>query len=175
MRSNLVLAMLIAFGAGLHAGDPPRVLPPGGIYPPNKAEAEVVGEATTKIKRDTSEFGNLVETRNHKIVFKDEEKDGSDRMTTKKAKEKLDRLADLVEKEWGGQVKLRVTEAWDDRDEHSKKSTHYEGRGVDITTSDQDKSKLDRLAGLAIEAGFEWVQNENPVGGEHVHASVSRE
>lgn len=137
---------------------------------PNKAEAAVVGAATTKIKRGTPEFAALVENTNSDIVFKDEEGTGADRMMTTKLQAKLDALAGLVKSEWSG-VKLRVTEAWDEDNEHSTNSVHYEARGVDLTTSDIDGSKLGRLGRLAVNAGFEWVFYENA---QHVHASMSK-
>jgi hypothetical protein len=141
---------------------------------PNVSEKDPVasGPFHGAILRGTSHFSQLVENKNTKVVFKNEEGDGSDRLMTHELKSRIDLLADSVQSEWGSAVKLRVTEAWDDRGEHSSsRSLHYEGRAVDLTTSDLDRSKLARLGRLAVEAGFNWVYYENLL---HIHASVRR-
>jgi hypothetical protein len=137
---------------------------------PNQAERDVVGAADSKIKRGTPEFVALVKNQNANIVFKDEEGTGADRMMTSRLNDKVNALAAQVKAEWPT-LKLRVTEAWDEDDEHGPNSVHYEARAVDITTSDQDGAKLGRLGRLAVRSGFEWVFYENE---SHVHASMSK-
>lgn len=141
-----------------------------GQHMPETSEVATCGSISGKIRRDDARFGALVFNDNPGIAFKDEEHTGADRMMTPRLKQKLDNLAIRVAEEWAG-VRLRVTEAWDENDEHAGNSLHYEGRAADLTTMPIDGNKLGRLSRLAIEAGCDWVFFENSA---HVHVSVRK-
>ena len=137
---------------------------------PNEVEARVVGAADEPVLRGSSGFKALVACEDCPFVFKNEERNESDRLMTPRLRRNLVQLSKLVSQTWP-KLELRVTEAWDDRHEHGRGSVHYEGRAADITTSDQDPAKLGALAALAVRAGFDWVFYENAA---HVHVSVKR-
>lgn len=139
-----------------------------GEAAPIRSESAAAGELREPIRRDARGFQALVRSEHPKILFKDEERTGADRLMTSRLRARLHRLAERVDAEWPG-VGLRVTEAWDEDIEHGKRSLHYEGRAADLTTSDRDSTKLGRLAGLAVASGFDWVYFENA---SHVHVSV---
>lgn len=135
---------------------------------PNASEAASSGALVKRIKRTDPEFAQLVSNQNAQIVFKDEEGTGADRVMSGPLMEKLDTLATSVAAEWTG-FKLRVTEAWDEDNEHDSTSLHYEGRAADLTVFPLDGDKLGRLGRLAVEAGFDWVFYEDS---SHIHVSV---
>ena len=88
----------------------------------------------------------------------------------------LTRLKEMVETDWGGEVKLMITAAYDSLLEHDlaqaddsrKYSQHFEGRSLDLVTYPADRSRYARLCALAHCAGFDFAQNE----GDHCHVSI---
>lgn len=174
LRQLLCVALVLG-GCDAHGDTPALSRTRGqlqrGRQVPNISEEDAIGAVTKRISRRRPEFRQLTRNDNSDIVFKDEEATGADRMMTRRLAERLNRLAKLVEAEWGKDVQLRVTDAWDEQGEHGPESAHYEGRAADLTLSDLDATKLGRLGYLAVQAGFDWVFFEDRA---HLHVSVRR-
>ncbi|RME98817.1 MAG: hypothetical protein D6768_16420 [Chloroflexi bacterium] len=147
-----------------------------------ETETAAAGPMACRIERGDCAYHRLVGQLDPTIVFKREETppfDGEDILMHPAMLYPLSRLNALVLNEWGGDVQLRVTDAYDSLLEHDLKQTnparkyslHFEGRSIDLTTWPIDLNRYPRLCALAHCAGFDWVQNE----GDHCHASVKAE
>ncbi|MCB0181916.1 MAG: hypothetical protein KDI62_27045 [Anaerolineae bacterium] len=144
-----------------------------------ETETQAAGAIACRIERYSCPYYHLVGNLDPHLVFKQEEEaplDQEDIFMHPAMVAPLVRLSQLVEQEWGGAVRLRITDAYDSLLEHDlsqpdlarRQSLHFEGRSVDLTTWPIDLSKYGRLCALAHCAGFDWVHNE----GDHCHASI---
>lgn len=144
-----------------------------------ETETEAAGPMICRIERNSCAFGNLVVNRDDRILFnthKPPPLTDEDAMMHPALLLPLARLADMVKAEWGDEVRLLVTAAYDSIGEHDllqddpgrKYSLHFEGRSIDLVTYPSDRTKLPRLCALALFAGFDWVHNE----ADHCHASL---
>jgi hypothetical protein len=157
--------------AGMH-------LSASGSY--TETEDSAAGPMICRIQRGSCAFRRLVGNLDPEILFsrhKPPPFDAEDTLIHPAMLLPLTRLKELVEAEWGGQVMLLVTAAYDSSlqehdlaqsDNSRKYSLHFEGRSIDLVTYPVDSARHARLCALAHCAGFDWVNNE----GDHCHASV---
>jgi hypothetical protein len=145
----------------------------------SQTETESAGPMLCRIERNSCAYSNLVVNRDDRMVFnthKPPPLTDEDAMMHPAMLLPLSRLADMVQAEWGTEVKLLVTAAYDSIGEHDllqndperKYSLHFEGRSIDLVTYPSDQAKLPRLCALALFAGFDWVHDE----ADHCHASI---
>ncbi len=144
-----------------------------------ETQTAAAGPMVCRIERDSCAYHHLVGQLDPTIVFKREEEppyDREDILMHPAMILPLFRLNQLVAAEWGGEVRLRVTDAYDSLlehdpgqlDENRKYSLHFEGRAIDLTTWPIEPIRYGRLCALAHCAGFAWVQYE----GDHCHAAI---
>ena len=161
-----------------------QALPPGQTVSAScsytETETEAAGPMLCRIQRNSCAFRNLVVNRDSSILFgthKPSPLTDEDATMHPAALLPLSRLANMVNAEWGSEVKLLVTAAYDSILEHDllqtdpakKYSLHFEGRSLDLVTYPPDRDKLPRLCALALQAGFDWVHNE----ADHCHVAIN--
>lgn len=145
-----------------------------------QTETEAAGPMLCRIQRASCAYKNMVVDRDPNIVFSQHKPPpltDEDAMMHPAMLLPLTRLSDLVNAEWGGEVKLVVTAAYDSIMEHDlmqndperKYSLHFEGRSIDLVPYPADDAKMARLCALALTAGFDWIHNEV----SHCHASIN--
>lgn len=161
------------------------------------SETNAVGAIAGRISRGTANFNLLVDGGSMSKwksglggTFKDEEKSnsppykGDDAMMQLSLIKPLNQFVDLVNAikrdhpERLGASTYQINEAFDEDGEHANYSTHYEGRAIDISGSGLGASNVGKYAGIALLAGFEWVNYEYSVGSDgvpvrHLHLSMS--
>jgi len=147
-----------------------------------QTETEAAGPMLCRIQPGSCSYRSMVGNLDPSIVFKREEEPPYDREDILMHPDMifpLYQLKELVAAEWGGAVRLRVTDAYDSLLEHNlaqvdesrKYSLHFEGRSIDLTTWPVQPAYYGRLCALAHCAGFDWVHHE----GDHCHASIQAE
>ncbi len=145
----------------------------------NQSETQAAGPMSCQIKRNSCQFSRLVRNRDPRIRFYNEEPaplNDEDALMHPAMLAPVSRLADLVDAEWGGAIKLYVTDTYDSYGDHDlaqpdlarKYSLHFEGLSIDFVTFPVEPARYPRLCAMAVQAGFDWVHNE----ADHCHASL---
>lgn len=168
-------------------------------WPTNEVNAVGLTPVTERVARPEA-FAFMSDFRIHEsydnVSFKNEEEQGAwhrnavrgqsyrdeDYLMDPNAESAVTILQKLVADEWydpytgEAAMQVRLTEAYDSMVEHSQQSTHYQGRGIDLTLTpvpapgaQSRRFWYGRLSRLSVCAGFDYVFYENNL---HVHASV---
>ena len=144
-----------------------------------QTETEAAGPMLCRIERNSCAFRRLVGNLDPSVLFhlhKPPPYDTEDMLMHPAMLLPLTRLRELVAAEWGGEVSLMVTAAYDSLLEHDlaqadssrKYSLHFEGRSLDLVTYPVEPGRYARLCALAHCAGFDFVENER----DHCHVSI---
>jgi hypothetical protein len=159
-----------SLSSGLH-------LSASGSY--TETEDQAAGPMLCRIERDSCAFRHLIGNLDPAILInrhKPPPYENEEILMHPAMLLPLTRLKDMVAAEWGGQVQLMITAAYDSFLEHDltqadpsrRYSLHFEGRSLDLVTFPAEPARYARLCALARCAGFDWVHNE----GDHCHVSI---
>ncbi len=171
----------VIYGEGLTVG---QHLPAAGeLQTVGAREIAYTHELGQCVLRRMTDNNNIRNT----VVFKNNDPvpfDNEDMYGDPNIEGPLETLARMVRERSCGTLTLRVTENFDSLREHTGRSTHFEGRGIDLTLAASTPggglpaagaaiytAGYGRLARLASESGFDWAWYENTA---HVHADVRR-
>ncbi|CAK9290419.1 unnamed protein product [Gordionus sp. m RMFG-2023] len=139
-------------------------------YSPNVNELDITASGPLTSLHSTSPEP-LVRNLNPNIIFRNE----MDRYMSKTCSEKLNLLSMIVSLEWPG-MRIKVMRGRDTLSNYPSQVSNdpryvllEKGRALDIATSDNGYSKNGFLAGLALEAGFNWVHYRER---SYIHVSV---
>ena len=191
--ATAIPTLLIAPARSTLAPAKAAVTPAASCFPPTVAaglrlsasgsftqtETEAAGPMLCRIERNSCAFRRLVGNLDPAVLFhlhKPPPYDTEDIMMHPAMLLLLTHLKELVTAEWGGEVQLMVTAAYDSLLEHDlaqtnssrKYSLHFEGRSLDLVTYPVDPGRYARLCALAHCAGFDFVENER----DHCHVSI---
>ncbi|XP_031566613.1 desert hedgehog protein A-like [Actinia tenebrosa] len=183
IRIGLLLLFLLVHGGGTCGpGTTNKVRPIGRkvgmkqtqrLPDAEESSAAASGSSEGPVRRGSPKYKALKVEINTDVIFKEDGETNDNKRMTPRCAEKLKNLIRGVIRQWDGRVKVRVIKAYYAGKEKRKRrhplTLHYEGRAIDIQTSDLDQKKYPILGRLAVNAGFDWVSYSSK---NYIHASV---
>jgi hypothetical protein len=144
-----------------------------------ESEEAASGGYVCAIRRDSCAFSFLVGNLDPGIAFLSDDpapRSDEDRLMHPALLLPLNKLRKMVERQWNGESSLMVADAYDssgapagsDIAQDTRRGLLYEGRAVELQVYPDDVGKLGSLCKLALEAGFDYVQNT----GKRCYASI---